>query len=358
MRPRVEIPAGLVGVLLLALVLYFHDELAAVARAVLTVSLPFLLGLLVAAMIEPTVSVLTARGVPRGLATILTMLLGVTLVAYFLTAIILQVNRELADLAARLSDPQYQRQVIDRVTELATRIGQLYRGLPTSVLDAVNETVRNAYGSLQGLVGTLATALVAFAGQIPIILIMVIVVFISTFFFARDWEAFSTGVFQLLPHEFRRMARRVAGQIRQDVVGYVRGQLLLMLITTFIAAAGFAVLKVRYWMLLALLSGVLDLLPILGPPLLIFPWASVALLMGELRLGVGLLLVYGVMFVVRQFSESTILGRTVGIHPLLMLGGVYGGLLIFGAWGVFIGPLLVIAGRAIYHAWQASRPSS
>ncbi|MBE3577543.1 MAG: sporulation integral membrane protein YtvI [Limnochordales bacterium] len=355
MRPRAEFPGGLVGVLLLALLLYFYRELAAVARAAIAVSLPFLVGLLVAAMIEPTVSLLTTRGVPRGLATFFTMLLGVTLVAYLLTAITLQVNRELADLAARLGDPQYQRQVVERFTALAARIGQLYRGLPTSVLDAIDEIVRHAYGSLQEIVSRVAASLVAFAGQIPIILIMVIVIFVSTFFFARDWEVFSAGIFQLLPPQLRRTARRVAGQIRQDVVGYVRGQLLLLLITTFLAAVGFALLHVRYWMLLALLCGVLDLVPILGPPLLIFPWAAVALLTGELRLGVGLLIIYGVIFTVRQFSESSILGRAVGIHPLLMLGGVYGGLLLMGGWGVFIGPLLVIVGRALYHAWQASR---
>ncbi|HHV54571.1 MAG TPA: sporulation integral membrane protein YtvI [Firmicutes bacterium] len=358
MSSRSEVPAVIVGLTLLALGFFFYRQLAALIRAVLAVSLPFVLGLLLAAMLEPTVTALSTRRLPRGVATLITMLLGFTVLGYFLTAIILQLSRELTDLARTLADPGYQAQVTQRVTDLVSRVGQVYRGLPPTVLQALDQGVQNFYRGFQSFVATVAQAVVAFAGQVPLFLIMLIVVVVSTFFFARDWEQITRSMFEILPPRWGRAARQAAGQVRQDIVGYVRGQLLLMLVTTVIAAIGFSLLGVRYWMLLALLCGLLDLLPILGPPLLVFPWAVVALLLGELRLGVGLLVLYGVMFVVRQIFESTILGRAVGIHPLLMLIGVYGGLVLLGAWGVFAGPLVVIVGRAAYHAWKTMRPGT
>ncbi|MBE3582785.1 MAG: sporulation integral membrane protein YtvI [Limnochordaceae bacterium] len=349
-----KVPPYLWLIIGLVLVLWFHAPLTFLFSRLLMVLLPFLLGGILAALLEPTVRRLEQHGLRRSWATALTMLLALAVVGYILTGVGIQVAREITELNSSLK----QVPLADATNNLIGRISEFYRGLPENVVTAINQNVNELYRRAQDLVQWLASAAITWAGQLPLFFMVLILVVISSYFFARDWSGLWGSLLTLFPPGWAARARQVGYRIRQDLLGYIRGELLMMLVTATIAAIGLYVLGVRYWMTMAVLIGLLDLLPVLGPPLILFPWAGALLLMGQYRLGLSLLALYAVMFAVRQLSEASVLGHTVGIHPLLMLFGVYGGLVAFGAWGVFIGPVLVITGRALFHAWLASRSAS
>jgi predicted PurR-regulated permease PerM len=77
------------------------------------------------------------------------------------------------------------------------------------------------------------------------------------------------------------------------------------------------------------------------------PWAIWLLCAGGLRLGIGLLLLYGIIVLVRQLVEPRILARNMGLHPLTTLIAIYMGLMLLGFWGLALGPALVIAYKAV-----------
>ena len=68
--------------------------------------------------------------------------------------------------------------------------------------------------------------------------------------------------------------------------------------------------------------------------------AAVSLLMGEVKLGIGLLVLYAVTSVVRHILEPKLIGEGLGLHPLLSLGAMYAGLRLFGVWGMILAPLV------------------
>jgi predicted PurR-regulated permease PerM len=105
---------------------------------------------------------------------------------------------------------------------------------------------------------------------------------------------------------------------------------------------------VRYAFLLALVTAVLDALPVLGVGVVLVPYAAISLISGNTALGVGLLLLYGVITVVRQIAEPRLVGKSLGLHPILMLVSFYAGWKLFGVAGVFIGPLLVMIIKALW----------
>ena len=104
---------------------------------------------------------------------------------------------------------------------------------------------------------------------------------------------------------------------------------------------GLALLGVPYAFLFSLLLAAVDLLPLVGTGIVLIPWGVVSLLLGRVRLGIGLLILYAVTAVVHQVLEPKLIGEGLGLHPLLSLFAMYGGLKLFGVWGMILAPLLV-----------------
>ena len=76
----------------------------------------------------------------------------------------------------------------------------------------------------------------------------------------------------------------------------------------------------------------------------------ICLILGQVKLGIGLLVLYGVTTLVRQILEPKLIGDGLGIHPLLSLFSMYAGLRLFGVWGMILAPLVTAGVRAVFGA--------
>ena len=123
---------------------------------------------------------------------------------------------------------------------------------------------------------------------------------------------------------------------------YLRSYFLIMLITFAVMLVGFLLLRVDYAFLFAIIVAVLDLLPIVGVGTVLVPASVFCFLSGNKALAIGLVVLFVVNEVVRQLAEPRILGKHLGIHPLLTLAAMYIGYSFFGFAGLFLLPLLVV----------------
>ena len=119
---------------------------------------------------------------------------------------------------------------------------------------------------------------------------------------------------------------------------YVRAYLALSGITFVEMFLGLTVLRVPYAFLIALGIALIDFLPLLGTGAVLVPWAVVMLVTGNMHWGLGLLILFGVSSLVRQFTEPRLLGAELGLHPLASLLAVYAGWKLFGVWGMMLAP--------------------
>ena len=103
---------------------------------------------------------------------------------------------------------------------------------------------------------------------------------------------------------------------------------------------------IKYSLILALVVAFIDLLPVLGVGTVLIPWGLIGLISGDVRTGVGLLILFGIMSVIRQFSEPHIIGTALGIHPLLALIAVYCGMELFGLCGLIFAPVVLYLMRS------------
>jgi predicted PurR-regulated permease PerM len=120
-----------------------------------------------------------------------------------------------------------------------------------------------------------------------------------------------------------------------------------MLMVFVISVVGLFILGSPYALLLALLFAVLDFLPILGPALVLLPWALISVIMGNMRMAIGLAIMWGVITIARQVLQPKILGKQMGAHPLASLMAIFIGFRVFGLFGLIIGPVLLMIFVAI-----------
>lgn len=197
------------------------------------------------------------------------------------------------------------------------------------------------------LSSALASGAGGFIKALPSALFAVGVCFIALFYLTLDYEGAAKAVREFLPDGWGD--RIVSGyrRVSRALGEYLRAYFMIMLVTFAELYLGFTLIRVEYALLFAVVIALVDFLPLLGVGTVLIPWGGGALLLGNYRLGIGLLVIYAVVLVVRQFIEPKIVGGFIGTHPVVALFGVYAGLKLFGFAGMIAAPILLYLVKAL-----------
>ncbi|WP_169332829.1 sporulation integral membrane protein YtvI [Effusibacillus pohliae] len=308
---------------------------------------PLVIGMLIALLIEPLVRFLHRRiGLPRWLSAIAALLLvfggGIALVVVISAKLVV----ELADLATKI--PGWAQSVVDRFYgDIARLIDLYYANVDLALQAKINENLMNL-GQAAGKFGvSLAQAALQAVSSVPNLIVVFLVSLFISYFISKDLLLFKRKIGAWVPVGIREKGRVVYEDLASAIGGYVRGQAILITITAVQTLAGLMILRVPYAFSFALLAAFLDILPLLGTGTLFVPWALYSLLTGDLRLGIGLLIVYGLIVVVRQLMEPRILANTIGLDPLAMIVAMYAGYTAAGFLGLLLAPFILIAFQSL-----------
>ncbi len=131
------------------------------------------------------------------------------------------------------------------------------------------------------------------------------------------------------------------------VKGYFKSRLIIMAIVFLILSIGFLILDAPMPYFLAFIISLIDMIPLLGAGIVIIPWGIISYFWVNRDLGTGIIILYVVLTISRQFFEPKILGNQIGIRPLYTFLITLLGSIIFGPIGLFLGPLIAIIINAI-----------
>lgn len=334
LTPRRIITLIIVGVVLI----FFSKQLA-------TALLPFFIGLGFAILLEPLISFLEKRlRFPRGFAVLTTLLAVGLLTWYSLFLAVGKIIGELTDLATLL--PMYRETITNLTNDLLGQFELLNESLPPIVSLNIQHSVQEFLVTLEVSTKDLINKVLATFTSLPIFLVVSLVSLVSTFFIARDKDLIVDTLMRFVPPRMREQVGETRKLVAIDLIGFIKGRFLMLIIATLISGVGLFLIGTRYWFLMAIAIGILDNIPIVGPGIIFTPWVAVSVIIGEVDRAVYLTILYLIIFSVRQLSEPKIMGDSVGIHPLVMLLAIYGGVVFFGFLGIFIGPILAILIRA------------
>ena len=310
---------------------------------------PFVAGYIISLILSPLVGFLhTKWRIHRGISAAVLIL---TLIAAIIVLGGLLISRIAAEMAALAQDiPQYfsGAQIIFE-NAVATIEGILGTELEIDfavILNQLTTVVTSLLlGTLEG--GTFFTA-------IPIAVIRVLLTIISAFFFIKDKELIKQSVSGLFPRRFVARFHIVRQGILKALVGYVRGQLIIMTYVSTICIIGLTIIRSPYALFIGLGIGFFDLIPVFGAGGILIPWAIYHIIAGNITFAIGLLVIYGVVFLSRQLLEPRVVGKQIGIHPIVLLMSVYIGISAIGPLGIFVGPLVMLTIKTTMEANLAS----
>lgn len=186
-----------------------------------------------------------------------------------------------------------------------------------------------------------AKAAAGFIATLPRLVFASVVCVIALFYFTADMDSIRTAVSRFLPKSMKQRTDELSKKLGHGTSAYVKAYLALMALTFGELLLGFVLLRVRYAFFLALLVAVIDILPVLGVGTVLLPWALFLFLSGSTARGVGMLVLFAVMYAVRQFAEPRLVGRFMGLHPIFTLGGAFAGYYLFGLWGILLSPVIL-----------------
>ena len=318
---------------------------------------PFLIAWLVSYPVFTLSQKLSERlKISRRICAAMLFLLLLALTVLLLAVGINRLLHETRDLLLRMIERYGS--VEEMVGTWLANLEQTIQSIPFLRQDGRNDAVMEGkwYGMLYDLISSAITAVVgvipSVAGQIlqmlPSIVFGIVITVIAGFYFSMDREEISRSVISMLPENVRQSTPRWRQRSKRVSWQYLKAYLILMLITFSILLVGFLVLKIPYALLLALLSAIVDMLPVLGVGTVLLPWAALLLLQKNYYLGFALLILYAICTLTRQVAEPKLIGKSLGLHPVLTLLATYVGFQLFGVIGMLLSPFLALLARSVF----------
>ena len=144
------------------------------------------------------------------------------------------------------------------------------------------------------------------------------------------------------PRERLRPLLQTLRQMKTAVGGWLLAQLRLAGVTLMILLAGFLILRIPYGPLWAVGVALVDAFPVLGTGRVLLPWALISYLQGDRARAVGMAAIYLVISLTRSMLEPKLVGRHLGLDPLVTLIALYVGYKLWGLAGMILSPLLAV----------------
>lgn len=298
--------------------------------------LPFLVGWFIAFAMRPPAAVIAEkmRIKPKIVRLVLTIALYLALFGLISLAVWL-LSREVWELIAGLGEGGALEEFIAGIASPDGFIGRLLGNFGDYLADIIYKIATSMLSS----VGSMLSA--AFSA-VPKALLFVLISVIASAYFAVDLEQVNASVKRMLPRGTFDTLVRFKDGFFGTFLKYIRSYLLLLVITFLEMLIGLFLLKAPYPLVMAIVIALLDLLPVIGVGFVLIPWGVWSFFVGKTPFGIGLLVLFVAHTVLRQIIEPRIVGKNLGMHPILTLVFIYVGYSLFGIIGLILVPILTV----------------
>ncbi|MGH9117988.1 MAG: AI-2E family transporter [Acidimicrobiales bacterium] len=302
---------------------------------------PLLLAGAIVFILNPVVTFLQQRGLPRALGAGISYV-GLAAVAvgigFLLAPIVTDQWSELRD-----DLPEIRDDVVDRWNELA-------EDYPIPTIDEVEEELGSGGGSLQNQ----AEVALGIGEFLLRFLLVVVLTPIIAFYLLVDLPHLRRVAESLIPARAKPEVMVVAARLNRAIGGFFRGQLVVALIVGTLVSIGLAIIDLPFWLIIGMIAGLFNMIPLIGPYIGGIPGVIVALATGNLTTAI---LVVVIMVAVQQidnhFITPYVMQRAVKLHPVVVILALLAGGTLFGFFGLLLAvPATAALKILISHMWR------
>lgn len=319
-------------------------------RYLMPVLLPFLIGTLIALAAEPAVALGVHRlRLPRwlsaGVGVTVTLVLLITTL-WFLGALAV---RELGQLAGALPDVRQTAQ--QGMTLLQDWLVSVADRAPDGLRSLLTQIVLDLFGSgsamLQQVTGRIPGVLSSLLSRVPDGAVGIGTGVLAGFMISARLPKIKVYISSRLPAAWQETYLPALRRMRKALSGWLKAQLKLMGVTYGIVTVGLLLLGIPFAPVWALLIALVDAVPVLGTGTVLVPWTLVSLLQGQPLQALGLTCTYLAASLTRTVLEPRLVGKQLGLDPLVTLVFFYVGYKFWGFFGMLLAPVLATAAKSL-----------
>lgn len=313
---------------------------------------PFLIAFIISLIIEPLIrKVMKITNLTRKVSAIITLIVVFSIIIGLLIWGIAGTITEASGILDNLNDN------MKNITSTISSFMESFKfdsiKIPGQIKDIIQNTFSNIVGEGTNIAQEWLTKIIDTVKHIPQIMIYIGITILATYFVCVDKMYILDQMEHHLPRNWVTKVGYKLRKVISSLGGYLKAESILILISFIIVLVGLLIfnfigMNVKYPLMMALVIGFVDALPILGSGTVMIPWAVISASYGDIKLAIALIILYVIIIVVRQLIEPRVVSSHIGIHPIFTLIAMYTGFKIMGVIGMFVGPIILIIFKSIF----------
>lgn len=294
---------------------------------------PFIISVILVLILEPFVKLFKNMGLSRKISVFMGfIIMAITLVLFFY-----YIGSYVYDQIAAF---------INTLPDIIAILSNRFKFLNFKNIDPSNiiSTIENILPSYkEKIIGTVIDTVNG--------LIYALIILLTTIFISLDLDKIYSFMKKYIPHNYFRIIYNV---VKSNTV-IINIQLKLVFITTIETIIGLYILGIPSSLTIGLICGILDIMPVIGTIIIFVPMILFEISKNNIFTALGLILLYVLLSVSRKIMEAKMMGNNLHIHPAIAILSLYIGINIYGAWGVIIGPFIIILIKEILEVFYIQR---
>jgi len=313
------------------------------------IATPIFFAFVIFMIIEPFAKFLHRRGVNKSIASAISAVLFVLIILGVITMGGVIFTAQIMNLIGKLPDyaDLLEKQIALRSDELRSLIGSL-PPLPEDVMAQIKTYLTGFAGKLTAWASSFLTGTLTAISSFSSFVVNFAIGLILAYFLSIEIDTWKRVADEKTPNTFKNAFYFLRDNVLKGIVTYIKAQAKLISLTFIVIFAALLALGVDNAFSIALLAGVLDVLPLLGVSTLFIPWIVYLFIVGKISLAVWLTVLLVVVIGTRQILEPKITGDSLGVSAFTMLAFMIISLSLFGVAGLILSPILIILIKALY----------
>lgn len=316
-----------------------------IAKYLLGILFPFVLGFLIALSLTPLVKWINKKiNINNKIISIIVLLLFYGIIGSGLFVLFLKIFTILKNLFESLP-AIFQNDIQPLINQFTEWSKEIFYQINPEIIDFIQQFDKNIMDQLASIVKNFSTSsinlLTAMVTKLPRFLIAFFLTIISSFFIAIDFDK----IINFLNYQITDKNRYLFSSIKRNgidvVVNFVKAYGILLSVTFVESAIGLSLMKIDNAIGISIIIAMVDILPVLGTGTILVPWALIQFFNGNISDAIGLAVLYIIITIIRQILEPRVVGDSIGLYPLVTLISMFLGVKIFGPLGLLGLPIVI-----------------
>ncbi len=305
---------------------------------------PFIIGFVIAFSVNAPVNAICKKiNINRKFCAIFMLILEYSLIVLLVWGLGSKIVGSLADLFKHL--PRHYDNIIlpflenaqQQITALTSRISPETMNTIYDVLESSLESLR---GFIINLSASMGKAIAGMTARLPFFLISFVFSILASIFISTDYQGIVIFIKKQLPPKAALFISDAKRHLGKTVSRYLRAYLIIWVLTFTELSIGLSILKIENSIGIAALIAFADIFPVIGTGTILMPWTIISLITQNYYTALGLIILYIIITLVRNFTEPKIVGDQLGLNPVVTLIAIYLGYIWMGVGGMILLPII------------------